>query len=286
MLVFLNGKLVSEEKAVVSVFDRSFLYGDGLFETMLVCRGKAFLWAQHMARLERGAKFLKIAVPFSGAALRSFADELIVKNQLSDALLRLTLSRGVGLRGYSPKGAENPIFVMSLHPFPSVPTGQGSGKSFPKWKLVTSSFRLPAGEPLAQFKTCNKLPQVLARAEADAAGADEAVLANTDDFIVEASTSNLFWVDRETVCTPPLASGILAGVTRVVVLDLCSSLRIATREARIKSEELKRCDGVFLSLSSWGVVPVESLDGVVLKQSPLVEKLRTAYWELVRRETT
>src|SRR5439155_22721295 len=104
--------------------------------------------------------------PFPEESLLEFASELVSRNQMPQALLRLTLSRGVGLRGYSPKGAEQPSLVMSLHPVVS-------GEMPAQWKLVTSSFRLPANEPLAQFKTCNKLPQILARAEADTAGADE-----------------------------------------------------------------------------------------------------------------
>jgi branched-chain amino acid aminotransferase len=307
VLIFLNGQFVSEEEAVVSVFDRGFLYGDGLFETMLVLNGKPFRWEQHLERLHHGAGFLKIKVPFSNGDLREFAGQLVAKNSMSDAILRLTLSRGVGVRGYSPKGAERTTLVMSLHPAPGpeprrsrreeahskiqnrnpeLRTGQSRLTSAPtKWKLITSSVRLPAGEPLAQFKTSNKLPQVLARAEADAAGADEALLLNTDNFVVEGTGSNLFWVERDAVCTPPLASGILPGVTRAVVLEICKRLGLDAREVNIASKELLRAQGAFLSLSSWGIVEALTLDGRALKQSPLVERLHHNYWELVRAET-
>ena len=100
VLIFLNGQFVPEERAVVSVFDRSFLYGDGLFETMRVFHRKPFRWEQHIERLQRGADFLGIKLPFTPEALRRFAGELVAKNNLPDALLRLTLSRGVGVRGY------------------------------------------------------------------------------------------------------------------------------------------------------------------------------------------
>jgi branched-subunit amino acid aminotransferase/4-amino-4-deoxychorismate lyase len=106
MLVFLNGEFVPEERAVVSVFDRGFLYGDGLFEAVLVRNGKPFRWGQHLERLHRGADFLKIKQPFAPAALRDFAGQLIVRNQKPDALLRLSLSRGVCPRGYSVFGYE------------------------------------------------------------------------------------------------------------------------------------------------------------------------------------
>ena len=174
MIVFLNGRLVPETQAVVSVFDRSFLYGDGLFEVMRVCSGRPFRWAEHFDRFQRGAAFLKIQVPFAEGDLRKQALQLIERNGMPESLLRVTLSRGVGLRGYSPKGADSPALVMTLHPAPDA-----DGQPVPRWRVMTASFRLPANEPLAQFKTCNKLPQILARAEADAAGADESLLLNT-----------------------------------------------------------------------------------------------------------
>jgi aminodeoxychorismate lyase len=276
--IFLNGRFVPEDQAVVSVLDRSFLYGDGLFETMRVFNGKPFRWNQHLERLGRGAEFLKIKPPFSPEALRKFAEELIAKNHLPDALLRLTLSRGIGPRGYSPKGAESPTLVMSLHaaPAPGAP---------PHWQLITSSHRLPANEPLAQFKTCNKLAQILARAEADAAGADEALLLNTDGFVVEGASSNLFWIERDAICTPPLAAGVLAGVTRAVVVEICRVLALKMIEKNIKAEELKRADGVFVSLSSFGIVEAAALDGGSCKQSPLPGRIFSRYLELLKNES-
>jgi aminodeoxychorismate lyase len=283
MLVSLNGRLVPEEQAVVSVFDRAFLYGDGLFETLRVLNGKPFRWAQHIHRLRRGAAFLNIPLNFEPDTLRGFAGDLIRQNEMPDALLRITLSRGVGPRGYSARGADRPALVMSLHPASS-PGARPAGPE-PRWKLITASPRLPAGEALAQFKTCNKLPQILARAEADAAGADEALLLNTDGFAVEGASSNLFWIEDGAMCTPALAGGVLAGVTREVVLELCRSLGIEAREGRATPEELLRRQGVFLSLSSWGVVEALSLDGHPLVQSPLTGRLRAAYVDLLNAET-
>ena len=276
VLIFLNGQFVPEERAVVSVFDRGFLYGDGLFETMRVFRGKPFRWQQHWERLQRGADFLKIKLPFTPEALRGFVDELIAKNDMPDALLRVTLSRGVGVRGYSPKGAESPTLVMSLHPAPSHEVN-----SLPRWKLITSSHRLPANEPLAQFKTCNKLAQILARAEADAAGADEALLLNTDGFVVEGASSNLFWIERGAVCTPPLASGILPGVTRGVVFEICEKLGLKMHEANITAEKLKEADGIFVSLSSFGIVEVVSIDGRAVGALPLIKQIQQNYQQII-----
>jgi branched-subunit amino acid aminotransferase/4-amino-4-deoxychorismate lyase len=183
----------------------------------------------------------------------------------------------VGVRGYSPKDAGDPTVVMSLHP---APEGMDSGSV--RWKLITSSRRLPANEPLAQFKTCNKLPQILARAEADAAGADEALLLNTDGFVAEGASSNVFWIEHGKVCTPPLTSGVLPGVTRALVLEICRSDGIGTFEANITVDQLKRAEGVFVSLSSRGLVEGASLNGTALRQSPLFEEIHKSYWNLLR----
>jgi len=280
MTVFLNGQLVPEELAVVSVFDRSFLYGDGLFETMLVRRGKPFRWVQHLERLQSGAAFLKLRLPFSPDTLREFAVKLIGQNRMPEALLRVTLSRGVGPRGYSPKGADHPVTVMSLHPAPNT-----DPQNPPQWSLLTSSVRLPVNEPLAQFKTCNKLPQILARADADEYGADEALLLNTNGEVVEAASSNLFWVENKMVCTPPLVSGILAGVTRAVVLEICRKLGLVVQERGIVPDRLRKVQGVFVSLSSWGIVEAMTLDNYELDQSPLVGEIREDYHRLLSDET-
>jgi aminodeoxychorismate lyase len=280
VIAFLNGQFVPQEKAVVSVLDRGFLYGDGLFETMRVCGGKPFRWQQHIDRLQRGAEFLKLRLPFPAEALRRFATELVTQNHLPDAVLRLTLSRGVGVRGYSPRGANQPSLVMTLHPIPVV-----DAKNPPSWKLITSSFRVPANEKLSTFKTCNKLPQILARAEAESRGADEALLLNTDDEVAEAASSNLFWIANDTVCTTPLASGILAGVTREVVFEICEQFGVLFAEIPIKPHALRMAQGVFLSLSTLGIVEVVSFDDHPLSRSPLVKRIWCAYDELIREES-
>ena len=118
MIVFLNGKFLPEADAVVPLNDRGFLLGDGLFETMRVANGRPFRCAQHLERLTRGADFLKIKLPFTPKEIQKFAVQLIGKNNLAEAVLRLTLTRGAGTRGYSIKGADQPTLAMTLHPLP------------------------------------------------------------------------------------------------------------------------------------------------------------------------
>jgi len=281
MLVFLNGHFVPEDQAVVSVFDRSFLYGDGVFEALRISSGRPFRWQQHLNRLQAGLNYLKISSPYSPAQLRDYAAYLVSENQMPESLLRITISRGVGRRGYSPAGANSPTVVISLHPAPVVDPATSA-----RWKLITSSVRLPAHEPLAAFKTCAKIPQILARAEADDLGADDALILNSEGFVVEGSSSNLFWLQNGAVCTSPLPSGILPGVTRLVVVEVCSKLHLPMRELNILPGQLSHADAIFLSLTSSGIVEAASLDATPFPPSQIIRNLSQAYWALVTTETS
>jgi len=276
MIVFLNGKFVAEEKAVISVFDRGFLFGDGLFEAMLVRRGEIFRWTQHIERLRRGLDFLKLTIPYTTDELFRFSMQLIQRNQMPECLLRVNISRGITARGYSPKNAIRPAVVLTLHPSPSI-----DSKRAPRWRIITSSYSLPANDPLTNFKTTNKLPEIMARAEADAAGAHDAILLNPGGCIAEGTSCNVFWVRDNVVCTTPLASGALPGVTRAILHELCVKMNIPWCEKNAKAADLHRAQGVFLTNTSMGVIEVASLDNRKLRRSPLVKKLWAAYRALL-----
>jgi aminodeoxychorismate lyase len=278
-MVFLNGAFVREEAAVVSVFDRGFLYGDGLFETLRVFNGQPFRWEQHFARLQSGTRFLNIRLPFNSETLRAFAGQLISRNRMPDCVLRINVSRGAGLRGYSTKGTNSPCVVMSLH----AATAQVD-KRPALWRLATSSYRLPIGDPLARSKTSNKLPHILAKAEAEASGADESLMLNTAGWAIEGTSGNLFWVQGGELRTPPMDSGILPGVTRAVVFELCRAQGLRIREGSIRPAQLAHTEGVFLSLSSIGIVEAVALDGRRLKRSALVRQLQSVYLQMLARE--
>jgi len=279
MVVFLNGRFLAEEAALVSVFDRGFLYGDGLFETLRVVRGLPFLWDAHMERFAHGALVLKLRPPLTSAEMRRAADRLIQFNGLPNAVLRVTLTRGPGPRGYSPKGADRPTLAMTLHV-----VRRPGGKRPAGVRLITSSFRVAAGDPLASVKTCNKLPHILARAEADAAGADDALLLNTRGRLAEATSSNLFWLSGDALLTPPSRAGALLGITRGVAVELAGKLGLKTVEADDLPAVLSRAAGVFLTNSITGITEVAELDGKPLRRSAIVEKLKEAYAKLVWRK--
>lgn len=279
MSVFLNGKIVPDDQAVVSVFDRGFLYGDGLFETMRVHRGKIFRWGQHIDRLTRSAGFLKINLPHPGHEMKKAAEQLIAESKEPEGLLRLQVSRGVGEPGYLPKEVLNPTVVMSYRAAPEINAAQ-----LPQWSVITSTFRIAANDELSQHKTCNKLANILARQQADEQGAEEALILNSADHVVECSASNIFWIFRDTICSPPHALGALPGVTRAVVMELCTALNLRTKKLAMKKDALLSSEGVFLSLSSWGIAEVSSLDGQEIPGSPVIGQIAQAYHELLEKE--
>jgi aminodeoxychorismate lyase len=276
VIVFLNGQFLPEAQAVVPVSDRGFLLGDGLFETMRVVAGKPFRFAQHLERMTRGADFLKIKLPFTPKELEKFASRLVEQNKMPDAILRVTLTRGSGGRGYNFSGEGNPTVVMTLHAAPPLENSAG-------WNLITSSFRIPAADPLSSFKTTSKILHVMARAEAKEKGADEALLVNTNGEVAETAGGNLFWIYQDKICTVPTGRGVLPGITRAVVLEICQTLGLQVNKRVIKPEALRNSDGIFITQSALGIVPVSVFDGELIAPSPLVDQIAQAYNEMLTK---
>ena len=252
------------------------MYGDGLFETLRVVNGRPFRLAQHLERMTRGADFLKIQCPFTPMELQNFASQLIGQNKMPEAVLRVTLTRGPGERGYTPQTDSQPTVVMTLHPAPSF-------KNPIQWSLITSSFRIPAADPLSSFKTTSKLTHVMARAEAAEKGADEALLVNTNGEVAETAGGNLFWVYHDKICTTPAGRGVLPGITRAVVLEICQTLGLPTNKCVIKPGVLRKSEGLFITQSALGIVPVTTFDGEPIAPSPLLDPVSRAYHEMLAK---
>jgi len=274
MLVFLNGQFLPEAQAVVPVNDRGFLLGDGLFETMRVVNGKPFRFAQHLERMMRGADFLKIKPSFAPKDLEKFAAQLIEQNKMPDAILRVTLTRGPGERGYKFNGDSQPTIVMTLHAAPAQ-------ENSIEWNLVTSSYRIPAADPISSFKTTSKILHIMARAEAAEKGADEALLVNTNGEVAETASGNLFWIYQDKICTVPTGRGVLPGITRAIVLEICQTMGLQTNKRVIKPEALRNSQGIFITQSALGIVPISIFDGESVPPSPLVDQIAQAYNEML-----
>lgn len=276
-IVYLNGNYLPEHEAMVSVFDRGFLYGDGLFETMPVRAGKPIFWELHMRRMRDGADHLGIKFPVEAEVLLELVARLLRENAVANCTLRVNLSRGSGRRGYSPAGANRPTLVMCVHP-------ADHSNARRTWRLVTAPMPLPTGGELHLFKTTNKLVQILAKAFADEHDAEEALLINSEGLVAEGTASNVFCLLNGIVCTPGIDAGALPGITRHVLVEICHQNRIPLEERRLSVQDVFGSEGVFLTLSTLGIVEATSLNGVPLARSPLTPRLANLYDEVVRSE--
>ena len=276
VIVFLNGQFLPEEEAKVSVFDRGFLYGDGIFETLRVNNGKPFLLDRHIGRLQHGMGTLHIGERYDFGQLVQHTTALIAKNNSTNAVLRIHVTRGAGKRGYSPSGNFDPTVLMSLHEAPSIDPDTARPR-----KLITATQVLSDHDPMSTVKTTNKLPHILATREAEVAGADDALLTNREGNVSEATSSNLFWINNSEIITPPLQSGCLSGITRGMVLELAASIGLPTHQLNAVPRDLYAADGVFLTNSVSEIQPANSLDGHDLAVSPLIHELHLAYHEVM-----
>jgi branched-chain amino acid aminotransferase/4-amino-4-deoxychorismate lyase len=248
--------------------DRGLLLGDGLFETVLFKAGKAVLWERHMARLARGCAVLGLPAP-NGDSLALEAAMAVETAGLSDgrAAVRVTWTAGSGGRGLDRPATVQPFAVVSAAPAPApeAPTS-----------LVTCTVRRNAGSPASRLKTLSYLDNVLARREAQAAGADEALLLNTDGHLACAAAANLFWIAGDCLHTPALACGVLDGIMRGRVLAT-----VPVREVAARPEALEPAQAAFLTNSLIGLRPVASLDGRGLGDHALIDQLRAELADLL-----
>ena len=258
MWVYLNDKFVPQEEAVVSVFDHGFLYGDGVYETLRAYRGRVFKLAEHLARLERSASRIQLHLPAGPERLTDLVREALRRNQLSDSYLRITVSRGTGEIGLDPALCKAPTLVIIAKPFQPYPESiYAEGVSV----IVARTRRnLPEALP-PQVKSLNFLNNILAKMEAKAAGAHEALMLNHRGDITEGTTSNVFVVQEGRLRTPSVECGILDGITRELVLQLASELGVPSEETRLTVEDLMRAEECFLTNTTQEVLPVTRVDG-------------------------
>lgn len=249
--------------------DRGLLLGDGLFETLLVLSGRPLFLAEHLARLARGCAVLGLPPPDEPVVRRAM-DQALAGAGLTDgrAAARLTWTAGSGGRGLDRPAQVQPRLVVTAAPAPA-PLAPAS--------LAIVSVRRNAGSPASRLKTLAYLDNVLARREAKAAGADEAVMLNTAGEVACAAAANLFWVSDGQLRTPALACGVLDGIVRAQVLALAAAMGVDVSEVRAGPEALSTAEAIFLTNSLIGVRVVGRLGDRVLSPHPMVASL-TAAW--------
>jgi branched-chain amino acid aminotransferase len=291
MIACVDGQWLDARAATIPIDDRGFLLGDGVYDTCRVFDGAYFRFDQHAERLRQSAAVLRIDAP-PVAELRGMAEELLARNlaaaadaggRLDHAVLRLTLTRGSGGAGLGTTGAGPVRLVATLRPLP--PDWRERARA--GWSVHTASTRHPPATVLPPaLKGQGRVAALLARLEAEAAGCDDALLLSVDGRVTEGTTWNLFWRAGDVLRTPATAAGLLAGVTRALVLELAAGAGFSVQEGSWPREELDAADEAFATLTSLGLVTIRSLDGRRLPgPGDAVDRLTPLYWERVRQET-
>ncbi len=281
--IWINGRLVGMKDARISVFDRGFLYGDGVFETMRSYAGAIFRLDDHLARLFKSFAIIKIKPPHSRSYFKDALHNVLKANCLKSAYIRLAVTRGEGRFGIGYRDRLVPNVVIVAKEF----------EGYPEWMhdrgISAGIVELRQNEysPLSRIKSMNYLNYILARLCAKEGGCDEAILMNTEGRVSEAATSNIFLVKRRTIVTPSLDSGILPGVTRGVVIGIAKRLKLTVAEQRVSPSDLMNADEIFLTNSLAEILPVVRVDSRKIGDgSPgeLTKLLRISYQKEVIRE--
>jgi branched-chain amino acid aminotransferase len=275
-----DGEVVPAAEATVSVRDRGFMYGDAGFETLRAYGGELFEWERHASRLQTTCETLGFgaALP-STDSLRGRIDETLAANNLTDAYVRLSVTRGVQSGKLTPGDAVDPTVVVVVSELP-----RGGVDGTPVWDgpatLETVETRkTPTAAMPAHLKTHNYLNGILGRLELD--DADEGLFRSTDGYVTEGATSNVFFVQDGTLCTPTTALPLLPGVTRAVVLESAREAGIPVETGRYERPAFEKADEVFLTNSTWEIRPVASLDGVAVETGPVTRRLQDRFGERI-----
>lgn len=251
--IFVNGRWVPSDEAFVSVFDHGFLYGDGVFETLRASCGQVLWWDRHIARLSRSCERLCLALPIAHENWPGLLSELLTRNELSEAIVRITVSRGIGDLGVDPSLCPKPtVVLMARSPAPNPIALKEQGV-----RLVIASIRRTAvATQLPEIKSLSFLTNVLAKQEAVEAGAFDAIMLNTDNFVTECATSNLFLVDKGVIHTPAQNCGLIPGITREIVIELAAEAGLPVQEGCYALSRVFGAQEWFLTNTGMGIMPV------------------------------
>ncbi len=283
-LVYINGEIVSRDKAQIPVFDRGLLYGYGLFETMRSYNGHVFYLDRHIARLVNSAGVLGIREALEPQKLETGVLRTLKANGLDDARIRLTVTAGEGSRGLALPVSGKLTIIITVEEL-VLPSPEMYAKGL---RTSVVSIRRNNRSPLCCMKTLGYLENLLAHAEAVDAGSDEAILLNVDGEVAECSASNIFIVEDGEIITPPIKAGILPGITRRVVIDLASSLGIKVAEEAVTVERLLNAEEVFITNSVIEIMPIASVDGRTVRagsRGKVTERLAEEYKKLTISDT-
>jgi branched-chain amino acid aminotransferase len=261
MKIYIDGKLVDREKAVISVFDHGLLYGDGVFEGIRTYDGLIFRMKEHIDRLYRSADAIELKIPVKKAGMIRDVIRTLKANKLKDAYIRLVVTRGQGDLGLDPRKCGAPtVFIITdriaLYPKKYYERGLD---------IITARVRRNIPQALdARIKSLNYLNNILAKIDAIKAGVEEAIMLNYEGYAAECTGDNIFTVRGGELATPPVTLGALEGITRDAVIGIAKKAGIPFRERLMKVDYLYGADEVFLTGTAAEVIPVVKIDKRVI----------------------
>lgn len=281
MWIYLQDRFVPQEAAAISVFDHGLLYGDGLFETLRAYDGVIFRLSRHLERLARSAHRLELSLPpFS--RLETILYDTLNRNELQDAFLRLTLTRGEGEMGLDPDLCKKQTLIVTARPFKGYPAEyylKGVSAAIVQVRRNATSTLDPA------LKSTSFLNNVMAKIEAKKEGAFEGIFLNLGGYLSEGTTSNLFWIRRGKLETPSPEVGLLEGITREVVIALARKKSIPIEEGFYKPDALFEADEAFLTNSGFELMPLTRINRNAVgsgQPGPITLLLHQAFKEVIR----
>ena len=275
--IYLDGEIVPENEAKISVFDHGLLYGDGVFEGIRIYNGRVFKLTEHLERLYDSARAICLTIPISIAEMEQATLQTVAANGLRDGYIRLVITRGVGSLGLNPYQCLKASVIIiassiALYPKERYETGL---------TLITCGTRRPSSAALSpQVKSLNYLNNIMAKIECMQAGCEEGIMLNEQGFVAECTGDNVFIVKRGQVTTPPISSGGLDGITRQTVIDLLSEMGITCREAVMTRYDIYTADECFLTGTAAEVIAAVQYDRRPIgegKPGKLTEKLIAAF---------
>ncbi|XOV86187.1 MAG: aminotransferase class IV [Pseudomonadota bacterium] len=272
------------ENAVIPVNDHGLLYGDGVFEGLRFYNGRVFRYEQHMHRLAQSARAIGLRVPMSPDAIHASVQATILAAGRREGYVRLVVTRGSGSMGIDTLSCHAPrtiVIVDELTMVSAEKRQQGVAC------IIASSRRLGPDQLDPRIKSLNYLNQIMGRMEAQAAGADEAIVLNTQGRVAEGTADNVFIVQGGELQTPPVTEGALDGITRGAIIEVAISLGIPVTEKPMGTWDLFNADECFLSGTGAELIPVATIAGRSTGGAgPVFKRLATGFTQLIERETT
>lgn len=262
-MVYLNGEIVPEEMAKVSVFDHGYLYGDGIFEGIRAYNGLVFKLDEHIKRLFQSAKTIMLNLGLSKEEIKEAIIKTVRANKLKDAYIRVVVSRGIGDLGLDPDKCKKPNFVIiaseiALYDQELYANGL---------KVMTVPTRRNGAEMVnPRIKSLNYLNNIMARIEANLMGVPEAIMLNNEGYVAECTGDNIFIIEGKNLITPPRYAGLLKGIKREVAMEIGESMGLKIKEELFTRYDLYNADECFLTGTAAEVIPVVEIDGRVIAE--------------------